>query len=218
VSSTSTETTRGLRKFGLSWLAVFKNAKSTLLKVRDATAEDAERIRDVHVETWEATYRPLVPSGVVEDRLRVHQARDWAHDLAEQASAGGGMLVLTDGEAVLGFCHYGRTDSEDEDPALVGEIHRLYVALACQGQGGGKLLLSAATGLRLGGCLAAVIWLFGADARARCFYQHMGWRPDDVERHDDGMTDNRYRMSLLSTRLESGRELERGRLREGPIQ
>jgi GNAT superfamily N-acetyltransferase len=163
------------------------------VKVRLAETEDVEALRAVHVRTWADTYRGLLPQSVFAERLVEHAHRDWAERVRSQEAAGGGVIALIDDDDVVGLCQYGPTEDRDDEPDLIGHVHRLFVDPLHQGRGGGRLFLTrACDALRLTKMQAATLWVLEKDERARRFYEHMGWRYDGGQKG----VDVRYRFPL----------------------
>jgi GNAT superfamily N-acetyltransferase len=163
------------------------------VKLRLAQIEDADALRAVHVRAWADTYREFLPQGMFNERLAQHRHRDWVERVRSQQAAGGGVLALLEDDHIVGLCQYGPTEDGDDEPDLIGHVHRLFVDPLHQGRGGGRLLLTeACEALRLTKRQAATLWALEKDGRARRFYEHMGWR-NDVGRKD---LDVRYRFSL----------------------
>jgi GNAT superfamily N-acetyltransferase len=162
-----------------------------------AAMADAEALREVHVETWAATFADLVPARFREERLAAHRRRDWRALLAELAQAGGGVMTARDDRgALIGFCQFGATPDEDDDADEVGHIDRLYVLPRRQRGGvGGALVDRTLTELRGRGWKATTLWALEADARAVAFYEKTGWIADGARRFDGG-GERRYRRRL----------------------
>lgn len=169
-----------------------------LVPVVAACPSDADALRDLHVETWTATYRDRLHESFYHERLAEHRARDWADLLRCQTAAGGGVLIAKCNSDLGGLCQYGPTQDDDDDPRLVGHIHRLYVHPLRHRQGIGRSLLNGAEGsLQRRGMSAVTLWVLEADERARAFYEHLGWEPDGKRRFD-GAVDVRYRLTIQS--------------------
>jgi GNAT superfamily N-acetyltransferase len=157
---------------------------------------DGDALRDVHVATWAATYQRRVPHPFYEERLAQHRVQDWDQIVRRQSSSGGGVLVAKSGGRITGFCQYGPSEEDGEDPALVGHIHRLYVEPARQRTGVGRALLAVATDrLRQEGTFAATLWVLESDDRARAFYEALGWKPNE-KRKSSPTADLEYRLLL----------------------
>lgn len=165
------------------------------MRVIAADPGDAAELRDLHVETWAATYRDLLPQRFYRERLTAHQRRDWAELVRGQAAAGGEVLIVRSETGVDGLCQYGPTEDDDDDPRSVGHIHRLYIRPSRQRAGIGRSLLAEATRrMRDSGARELTVWALERDPNARAFYERLGWQADGKRRFD-GATDVRYRLS-----------------------
>ena len=159
--------------------------------IRLAAAEDARGLAEVQVRTWWRAYAEYVDVtrfGTVEER-----EERWRQILA----AGTSCTLVWDQDGLLGgFCSVGASE-EPEDPP-VGEIHALYVDPPAQNAGVGSALLGAGEGTLADelGFAEAVLWVFEANAPARRFYEHKGWRLDGGPRQDRWAPEVRYRRAL----------------------
>jgi len=167
------------------------------MEVRVATPGDAAVLSRVHAETWENTYVGQVPNALAHERIAKARARDWARYGEMRIRAGGGVVVLIRDQEVVGFCEFGPTEDEDEDPHRIGHIMRLYVHPLHQGLGGGKLLVETASARLTGdGYEEATLWTLEAPSnRAHGFYVHLGWTNDGT-RNNAEPPDVRYRRHL----------------------
>jgi len=92
---------------------------------------------------------------------------------------------------------------EEPAPQGVGEVYALYIDPDHWGSGYGRALFAAAErGLRDTGFREAILWVLGANARARRFYEIAGWRADGGKktdhRGDVPLHEVRYRRSLTA--------------------
>lgn len=147
------------------------------MAVRDAVPDDAARIAEIHVASWRAAYAGILP----DDRLaalEVAAFRRWR----EARLAGGFVprsvtLVVEDATGPVGFADVG--PARDDDVPAAGEVYAIYLDPPAWGRGlGGQLLRAAAGALRARGFEAGVLWVLEANARARGFYEAMGWVDD----------------------------------------
>ena len=108
------------------------------MEVRVATARDAAALARVHADTWADTYVGQVADGLAYERIAEAGARDWAEHGELRTRTGGGVIVLTRDQHVVGFCEFGPTEDADDEPRRIGHIMRLYVHPQHQGHGGGS--------------------------------------------------------------------------------
>jgi len=149
--------------------------------------QDAHGIARVHVRSWQAGYRGLMPDELL-DGLSVDQRRgNWEEILAGRGEVVGFTLVAAEADEVVGFCS-AATPSRDADAAPgTAEIPALYVDPSHGRSGSGALLLDAMfDALRRDGWQRVELWVFTDNVRARAFYLAVGLSPDGAEKHDDG--------------------------------
>jgi GNAT superfamily N-acetyltransferase len=139
--------------------------------IRPGTAEDAEGVARVQIETWQAAYAHALPPDQLEAMSlpeAVERHRRWPADfVAEQ-----------DGE-IVGFVAVGPSRDPDTD----GELFAIYVHPQQWGTGIGRALIEAGEEeLRRLGHDDAVLWVLDDNPRARRFYEIAGWSVDGTER------------------------------------
>jgi GNAT superfamily N-acetyltransferase len=176
------------------------------ISVRRATAGDAPAIASVHVASWQATYRGIVPQAILDNLSVERRMAGWARLLAAPGEARVWIGEL-DGD-IVGFAGTARP----ADPALgegVAELETIYLLPAAQGLGLGGLLLRRATDdLAERGFSSAILWVLTANERARRFYEAAGWRPDGAAQMLDfdgtPVEEIRYRIGLSKPTQRSG--------------
>ena len=166
--------------------------------LRPAEPDDAMEVARVHVRSWQAGYRGLLPDAYLDGLRaedRAQRYRFGCDDVREPAT-----VVAIDDGMICGFA----TTAPARDPDVVddGELYALYVDPAWWGRGVGAMLIAAARGRLVGlGFRNAVLWLLAGNARADRFYRIDGWAPDGPARTDSVwgvMVDEvRYRRALL---------------------
>lgn len=166
------------------------------MEIRAAEPKDAVDLAEVHAEAWVATYVGNVPEDVAVLRVARARDRDWTTHTSLRAQLGGGVLVLVENKAVVGFCEFGPTEDKDDDPSQVGHLMRIFIRPTHQGLGGGKLLMVAASEqMTQWGFASATLWTPEDqwNHRALDFYRHLGWVQEEV-RAPGG--DIRHRLAL----------------------
>jgi L-amino acid N-acyltransferase YncA len=172
------------------------------LIVRPAVAVDAAQIARVHVASWRAAYRGLLPDRYLE-RLSVDEReRTWRRRIVG-TRADEAVLVAERAGTVVGFASAGPTRDRDADSRSVGEVYAVYVVPEEWGRGAGRRLLEGAlTALEGAGFGHAGLWVLETNAQARGFYEHLGWRVDGTtkeERFGERVTEVRYQLTLRSS-------------------
>ena len=173
------------------------------IAVRPAITGDAAEIARVHVESWQAAYRGLVPQPILDGLSTERRTENWSERLHEPGETRT-WVGVRDGR-VVGFVGTGRST----DPGLSAEtaaVESIYLLPEVRGLGLGRLLLWTATSdLVERGFATATLWVFTANDRARRFYEAAGWQPDGAAQMLDfdgtGIEEVRYRISLAGTPL-----------------
>jgi GNAT superfamily N-acetyltransferase len=149
--------------------------------VREAVADDALAVAQVHVRSWQAGYRGLIAQNYL-DALRPED-RASRYTFGRVTFDGPRTLVAVDGAAICGHVTTGK--SRDTDLQAGGEIWAIYVDPPRWGTGVGRSLMAAGSDqLRLTGYSRASLWVLAGNARARRFYELVGWQLDGAERID----------------------------------
>ena len=165
--------------------------------LRPAQPEDAIAVARVHVRSWQAAYRTLLPDEYL-DQLRPED-RAQTYDFSHLDPLKPHTIVATEGGAIHGFA----TTASSRDPDLpdYGELYALYVDPEQWGRGIGVALVSTARARLFElGYRSALLWVLTGNVRAEHFYQTDKWAPDGIRRSDTvwGVTidELRYRRRL----------------------
>ncbi len=159
-----------------------------VLELRAARPEDAAAVAGVHVRSWQAGYRRLLPDAYL-DGLRPEDRMGHYRFGAADPGAPATVVAVLDGN-LRGFVTTRRPGpgagpgpGGPDDGPEPGEVLALYVDPEAWGSGVGRQLLSDAR-LRLGrsGCTEAVLWVLAGNDRAQRFYRIDGWGAEDVRR------------------------------------
>ncbi|WP_137992340.1 GNAT family N-acetyltransferase [Streptomyces vilmorinianum] len=172
------------------------------MPIREALPADAAAIAAVHVRSWQAAYRDLLPGPYLDGLDVEERTAVWAARLG--APERPAVLVAQEpGGRVTGFCCFRAWPSDgDLDPATTGEIAALYALPEVWGTGVGRGLLAASVeALAAAGFREAALWVLADNDRGRRFYEAAGWRADGTVVQDTtaGRTldELRYRRRLF---------------------
>jgi GNAT superfamily N-acetyltransferase len=157
-----------------------------------AAPDDAIAVARVHVQSWQAAYRTLLPDDYL-DQLRPED-RAAKYDVASLDPLKPRTIVAAEKNLIVGFA----TAAPARDPDLPdhGELCALYVDPEYWGREIGIALVSAArANLVELGFRNAVLWVLAGNVRAERFYRIDQWVPDGLRRTDSiwGITVNELR-------------------------
>jgi ribosomal protein S18 acetylase RimI-like enzyme len=169
--------------------------------VRHAKREDAARIAEIHVRSWQSAYRGLIPQDYLDGLDPAAGIGRWAEAIEQIDPARGGVLVVVGAAGqVAGFANF--CASRDEDAgADDGEVRAIYLSPECWGLGHGRMLMAATLEYLAAIAYAKVtLWVLDSNTRARRFYEAAGFRPDGAVKVDDShgfaLRELRYRRQL----------------------
>jgi ribosomal protein S18 acetylase RimI-like enzyme len=172
-----------------------------VMDIRPARLEDVPEIAAVHVRSWQAAYRGLLPQGYLEGLDPSQRIGQWERSLSAADRSDGRTLVADAGGRLSGFVSYGPARDDDADSRRAGEIYAIYLVPAAWDQGIGRQLMAAALDrLSEAGFDQVILWVLDSNVRARRFYEAGGWLADGAAKRDDSfgvpVTEMRYRRSL----------------------
>lgn len=141
------------------------------MNFRRAEACDADRIAQLHAESWRRTYRGMMRDEFLDGDVLTDRRDAWRDQMA---TVGGGKFILLaeDGANLVGFiCVTG-----DEDVLWGSYIDNLHVSDAYLRRGVGRALMEhAARWLRNSYARSSIyLWVMQANSGARRFYEALG--------------------------------------------
>ncbi len=143
---------------------------------REAQLEDAPEIARVHIQTWRASYRGLMPDSILADLDTQARTLLWKKNLSRPNVW---IFVAVQEELVVGFCSLALARDEEEEAKTVAEVTSIYVDPDKWGKGCGKALSEAALQkARQCRFQEMVLWVLRENRRARDFYEHLGFQLD----------------------------------------
>jgi len=138
--------------------------------------DDAQALATVHIDSWRAAYRGLVPDAHLASLDYARRAERFRQALATNSEE---PYVAESDDGICGFLTLGRCRDEDVDQGSTGEIWGIYLAPEYwRGGIGSRLCKLAEAELASRGYSVAVLWVFKANSQARRFYEAMGFAPD----------------------------------------
>jgi ribosomal protein S18 acetylase RimI-like enzyme len=170
-----------------------------LIHLRHATPADAKAIATVHVRTWQAAYRGLVPQDFLDGLSIPRRETWWREELSVTPNERMPWIAESD-TGIAGFVSVGASRDPDAD-ARTGEVYAIYVDPDCWNRGIGRNLLQHGTrDLKGAGNGKATLWVLASNDRARTFYEAAGWRTDGgtqtIELGGSSLVEVRYTRDL----------------------
>lgn len=172
-----------------------------MVELRDATPTDAHALATVHVASWRAAYRGLMPDEVLAGLSVPERHQLWSDRLTapEERTS---VVVATDARRVVGFAAVGPplvpTDRAD---STLGDLYALYLDPDHWGQGIGTPLHDAALDRLVAHSFThAGLWVLNGNLRALRFYHRHGWTDTGRTQIDRGPQD----IALHERRLHHG--------------
>lgn len=136
---------------------------------RQADARDAKGIADVHVLSWQKTYKGIVPDKVLEDMKATidQKAESWKNKLSEE-NPSRQTFIAEINRKIIGFVSFGVLRDEDHKE---GEIYAIYIHPDHLKQNHGKTLFKIAEQkLSESGYKKAYVTVLKDNTNAREFY------------------------------------------------
>ncbi len=141
--------------------------------IRAAVPDDAPAIARVHVETWRAAYRGVVPDAHLAGLSVTERAAGWHSFLGDATGRRFACVARDDADGLIGFAAGGPERSGDG--RYRGELYALYVLPSEQRRGVGRGLVRAvANRLVAADTRSMLLWVLEANPRARAFYEALG--------------------------------------------
>jgi hypothetical protein len=143
------------------------------VRIRSTNVDDAPGMARVHVDTWRAAYRDILPASVLSALSYEARTERWRTNLKQAGPQQFTLVAEDDDGEVVGFA--GGGPERDGTPGYAGEIYAVYVLPQLQRRRIGRQLMSASADRLLGqGFGAAMLWALEANWRARAFYEALG--------------------------------------------
>jgi GNAT superfamily N-acetyltransferase len=152
--------------------------------VRRAQPGDAAAVAEVHVRTWQAAYREVLPLDRLDAVTVGQRVPLWERLLANPELS---TYVAEQDDRIVAFVNVGPGREPDAD----GELYAIYALPDAWGTGAARDLMAAGlAALREAGHARAVLWVLEDNPRARRFYEREGWTCDGARKEEQFLGTN----------------------------
>jgi GNAT superfamily N-acetyltransferase len=139
--------------------------------IREATCDDAGPMAQVHVSSWQTTYRGMLPQDFLDQLAVLPRERYWAGLLCAPERIQH-LYVAEDDGAVVGFAVGGAERTGKYN--FLGELYAIYLLESHQRRGIGKQLVQAVfSELSRVGMNSVLVWVVSENP-SRHFYEALG--------------------------------------------
>ena len=148
--------------------------------IRCANEKDAGQIAKVHIDSWQATYRGIIPDSFLDNLSVEKRKQEWIQYLQSGTQA----WVAISNAKVIGFVSICPTRDTDDDAKKIAEISSIYLLPAYLNKGIGKQLCQAAFNQAIKQNFKEMtVWVLEKNSKARHFYEKLGFshKVGDVE-------------------------------------
>jgi GNAT superfamily N-acetyltransferase len=167
-------------------VVAYDSAVGSSLIVRPARVQDVSQMARVHVQTWQETYRGLMPDVVLDDPgFPAARERMWTEVLTDERYRQNRAAVAERDDELVGIAMSGPAD--DATAAWTRQLYVLYVYAADHGTGAGRALLEAV----IDRTELVALWVADPNPRAQAFYRKHGFAADGTAKVEDGVREIR---------------------------
>jgi len=139
--------------------------------IRRGTAADALGIAQVQVQSWDETYRGVLPDAYIDARTVEHRRALWVRVLNDASSF---VWVADASGVIVGFINGGPGRQIDAAHAGDGEVYALYLLKALHNRGVGRALFDAARKTFAQSGYAYFVVTVLSENPSTVFYERMG--------------------------------------------
>jgi GNAT superfamily N-acetyltransferase len=155
------------------------------LLVRRACVGDVRSIARISVLGWRAAYRGILPDDFLAGLSVDARAVAWGMAMELDPGWATPAWVAERNGQIVGYVSTGPPRDEDV-PLPAAEVYAIYVLPEAWRSGVGRALLAEAMAeWHSRRAERMVLWVLEDNARARRFYEAMGWAPDGGRQHID---------------------------------
>jgi ribosomal protein S18 acetylase RimI-like enzyme len=171
------------------------------MQISPARISDAPVLARIHVDSWRAAYRGLIPDPYLERFTYQWREESFRQSLAANAEE---TYLIQQNDQVVGLLTLGAARDSDVDVSRTGEIWGIYLLPNYWRKGIGKKVVQEAEAmLKSREYETIILWVLEKNQQARQFYEAMGFNPDGASRSIDWgvpLKAVRYRKVLQTNR------------------
>ncbi|MDX2092456.1 MAG: GNAT family N-acetyltransferase [Kofleriaceae bacterium] len=147
---------------------------SARFAIRSASIDDASAIARVQIESWQTSYRGILPDSIL-DTMDVAHRTAMRRAMLRDATALNLVAYDTTHGDIVGYCNAGPSRRSGRH---IGELYEIYLVDRAKRYGLGRELFEQVTDwCRDHQRSALVVWVLENNHHARRFYEAMGGRP-----------------------------------------
>lgn len=144
-------------------------------KIRWAQEKDAQALGELHTASWQAAYKGIIPTEVLNNLDAERRAQKFKEAIKENKEE---TAVLLLDNKVVGFITLGKNRDKDYGPDT-GEIWGIYLHPDYYNQGlGSELIQWGIKELKKRGYKKITLWVLKNNVSSRKFYEKNGFRID----------------------------------------
>ena len=147
--------------------------------ILEAHIENTLEIARIHVYTWRAAYKGIMPESYLNNLSIEKRKKRWEELLLDSNRR---TLITTDerGE-IIGWSSFG--PSRDSDGSEFAELYAIYILPDHWGKGYGRnLMLASEKMINIQGFSKITLWVLKENTRTRRFYENSGYLHDGKEK------------------------------------
>lgn len=143
--------------------------RSFAMIIRKAALKDAAGIAKVHVESWQTTYKGIIPNTYLQQLNEHNREKLWQRNIPEQIV----YVAENNQRDIIGFSS-GGMERSGKYPPYKGELYAVYILKEYQRRGIGQALLTPLVNELIARQLHAMVVIVLADNPSRFFYEKLG--------------------------------------------
>ena len=150
------------------------------MSIRQAKSGDAKEIAIIHIDSWRAAYRGIVPDSQLDKFNYIQHSERFRQSL--EAHSEETYVAETDMQ-IIGFLTIGQCRDDDLDQNATAEIWGIYLNPNYWRKGIGRSLCEwAESTLSTRGYEQIILWVFADNIQSRKFYETIGYLHDGASK------------------------------------